>query len=436
MKKKLLFISGLILSSLSFGQIYYDGFDPVGWKHSLLNVYKGTFTSVSHPSVSFVADGDAMVVNYDTTGTAGVSESIQFETYDVGGTGQKDVVNISNNKTVYIKLKGTKGDIVRVDLLNLSSAKFIDGYAIAQQITCPDYRWYKFDFSGKTEDMDQIVKIAISYNPAVLSKGSITIDEIVLGTVPNFTEVVPSFASKFFITDMSNDYYKGLSPETSLNTFKMGKDVFEATENPLADVGDGFGFTAFVNDAPILIDIDARRIVKVIAQVDKGDTIRVNLKSGLGYAFIDGYDYFQIAKTSEFAEYTFDFTNAKTGNFKEIIAADVSINPGKHDDKTFYIKDVQIGDDVCNARVASGVSKASVNLNNLITVYPNPSVGTVNVTTSLAGAFDLNIYTVSGNLIKTQKVTNGDQIKGLISGLYVFEFSSEQGSATTKVVVK
>ena len=439
MKKQLLFFAGLAISSLGFSQLYYGELDANAWIHPFWQTNLGDYTSTTDESVTYEADGDALKINFDTLNATTESEAIQFEPFNIGGDGAKDIIDISASKFVYLKLKGTKGDFVRVDLKNSAAFTFVDGYDLSQQITCNDYRWYKFDFSEKTDAMDQITQVAIAYNPAIKAKGSITIDSMIVGSaaeIESLIPFVPSFGNKFFITDMTNDYYKNVAPETSENSFAMVDDVFEATESPLANVGDGFGFTAFEDGSAKLIDIAANKIVKVIVKTDLGDTIRVNLKYSTDYTFIDGYDFFQIAASTDFTEYTFDFNSITEGDFTEIIAVDVSINPDKHDDKTFYIKDVQIGDDVCNDRVLSPISKKETLSSLALSVYPNPTSGVVTLNTSIQNSFTLNVYNTNGQLVKSQKAINGDQVSGLENGLYIFEVATENSIGTTKVLVK
>jgi hypothetical protein len=78
---------------------------------------------------------------------------------------------------------------------------------------------------------------------------------------------------------------------------------------------------------------------------------------------------------------------------------------------------------------------ASDNIRKLFAL-PNPSNGSFAIETNVKGEFDLNIYDVSGCLIKTQRAQDGDYISGLKTGVFILEISNENELVTTKILVE
>jgi hypothetical protein len=454
MKKQLLLLAGMALSSLVFGQLYY----PNGQQGDATAFVRPMWTTNFEDYVStYPKDGSVTATNtnnvlkitFDTITGALPNRVYQFRTFDLGATGNSDIIDISAHKIVYLKMKGKIGDLVTVNIKDVDDG-YISGYDLAQPLTCSEPRWYKYDFSSSGKNLYSVNEIEIGSNPKVLTFTEIEIDSIILGDYKTINmPLVPSTANKLHIFDLSNLYYKEpkkfdddsgdliVNPETQNHMYSENGII---VANERAGNSPDLAFQLTVYNAA-LIDISAKKTVKIRLKGEKGDTIRLNLKYSSNYTFLDGWNLNQIIPDNEYNDYIFDFSTVVNSayDYSKIIQVMFNINPTKSENKTVYIKSLQIGDDICADRlnaIALGVSKKTQDLSALVSVFPNPSTGVVNIETSLSGTLNLSIFDAAGQLVATQKTQNGDQIKNLASGLYIFEISNENGLATTKVVVK
>ena len=70
-------------------------------------------------------------------------------------------------------------------------------------------------------------------------------------------------------------------------------------------------------------------------------------------------------------------------------------------------------------------------------IYPNPVKSTVNIDLSSVDNSSIDVYDINGRKILTQKLSNSSNtinIDNLSSGMYLFKVTSDQGTATSKVV--
>jgi hypothetical protein len=69
-----------------------------------------------------------------------------------------------------------------------------------------------------------------------------------------------------------------------------------------------------------------------------------------------------------------------------------------------------------------------------INVYPNPSTGLFNITTT--ESVKLEVFDISGRTVKSQIIDGNTQVQLRNAGMYFFRFSNENGSTVNKVIVK
>jgi hypothetical protein len=70
-------------------------------------------------------------------------------------------------------------------------------------------------------------------------------------------------------------------------------------------------------------------------------------------------------------------------------------------------------------------------------IYPNPATSTITIDLSSVDNPSVDVYDIDGRKILTQKLSNSSNtinIDNLSSGLYLFKVTSDQGTATSKVV--
>lgn len=88
--------------------------------------------------------------------------------------------------------------------------------------------------------------------------------------------------------------------------------------------------------------------------------------------------------------------------------------------------------------VAAGVNE--INLDNYFSVYPNPSGGKINITSSMSNVQykSTEVYTIEGEKIY-QSTTNTDKSEINLSsqpnGVYFLQLKTEQGTATKKIII-
>jgi hypothetical protein len=86
------------------------------------------------------------------------------------------------------------------------------------------------------------------------------------------------------------------------------------------------------------------------------------------------------------------------------------------------------------------LSTTSTSLEDLFSIYPNPSVGVFNIAWNAAQEFDYSVYDVSGKRIATRKKNSGTthqvDLSGVSQGMYFINISTATGSVTQKLIVK
>lgn len=85
------------------------------------------------------------------------------------------------------------------------------------------------------------------------------------------------------------------------------------------------------------------------------------------------------------------------------------------------------------------VGTAGLDKNNIsgLSIYPNPSNGLVNITTSLNAELQVNVFDMLGKEVVNSKVLNNTlNVSNLSSGVYVIKITEEGNTATRKLVIE
>ena len=93
--------------------------------------------------------------------------------------------------------------------------------------------------------------------------------------------------------------------------------------------------------------------------------------------------------------------------------------------------------DLDNFRVTDGTVGLNKTSNNKISIFPNPTVGVVNVS-GIAENAVITISDILGNIVQREVAVKSDRavvdIKGLISGIYLVKIESNGSTLTQKVI--
>lgn len=437
MKKTILKTLGLLFSMTSFAQLAPDALSATSFINYFPNA-TGTSEYVSvypevDPTVVVSTDGSENAIKVEYTNSS--NGSVKFSPFDLGATGQgPTLVDISSNKVVYLKMKGTYGENIRVNLKNSASYDFVDGYNFKQNITCSNYRWYVFDFSSATGSLDEVIEIEVVHESEKTASGTIYIDSLVIGKPTGFEPFIPvSNSDLSFKADFSNEYYKDALGEASITTTGNEMTVtIEAADDAYA----GAGFKVNLNSADKYIDITDNRIVKLSIKGTDDDTIQVNLKNSDNWDYVDGFEAKAILDGgSDYKTYTFDFS-ALAGDLDEVIYVEVILNQNSQADGMFYINDLEVGDvdaEACDKNT-SPLSVASSDIANEFTVSPNPASDVVTVN-GIMNASSLSIYNLSGVMIKTT-TGNSIEVSDVNPGSYIMYIDTEIGSIQKLLIVE
>jgi hypothetical protein len=90
---------------------------------------------------------------------------------------------------------------------------------------------------------------------------------------------------------------------------------------------------------------------------------------------------------------------------------------------------------VTNVTAVANLGLDSKTLDNVISVYPNPTSGalTINSPSAISG---INVYDISGRKILSANNTKSVNLSGNTSGIYFIQIQTEAGSVTKKIVVE
>lgn len=438
MKKYLLLIS-LLSSQLSFGQLHPNSSSPTGFLNSFDDGTNYVYGANNGVNTSVTNLGSEIRV--DVGAGAATWEGVGIQAYDKGTTGAAAYPDITNTPVVYVKMKGTVGDTIRLDLKNGATFTFVDGWNHMQEISCSNYQWYKFDFSSNLppDDVDQISEVAINVNPQTTGvTKQFFIDSIVFGTNTINPNPVIDINTISYVTDLSQAVgfynYAHNDPNTTIN--KIGQ-TYQVTIGSGAGASDGIAFQPYSNGALSYPDISSEPKVWIKASATVDDTIRVDLKNGTGFDFVNGYDY-NIKVTSATSQwYEFDFT-ASPELMDSIVEIGISINPNTSTTETITIDSIRIGNfdlDPCTETVISGINSEVNSIE--FSVYPNPASDIVSINSpNDLSQTTITIINSQGILVESFDSNNNQvDVSNLSPGVYFVNMISNFGQATRRLVI-
>ncbi len=117
-------------------------------------------------------------------------------------------------------------------------------------------------------------------------------------------------------------------------------------------------------------------------------------------------------------EYTYDMENRLTQSV-------LKVNDGK--------KLTNVYKEVFNYQRTTGIAQQTLELS----IFPNPSTDYIQIKTADDKTGELNIYSLSGQLLKTSRIDDASNnkiyVEDLITGIYVVEFKTESGNYISKL---
>lgn len=416
----------LFLSINSFAQLAPNITSPT----SFINYFSSATDYISVDGSNTVTAVNATnTIQLDFVNTA--SDGVKFSPYDLGNTGTQALVDISGHPYVYIKMKGTVGDNIRINLKNSTKYTFIDGYNYRQELACTEYRWYAFDFSAATEDMDEISEIEFVHNTDLTGSGTVYVDSLIIGDAGINIEIPTPVTDFSFRADFTNDFWKDAigDAEIVVSNDEMKIDV-EASDDAYA----GAGFKVYLNGSEKYVDISADPIVKLSIKGTDDDTVQVNLKNGSGFDYVDGYNHRVILDGgSSYKEYTFDFST-NTEDMDEIIYIEIIHNQTVQGSGTFYINALSIGDPDAESCLEEGTTTSiESSLAASVSIFPNPTSEVLFIE-GLDNINDISLYNLQGQL-SLSSVSSSIDVSALPSGMYVVKISTDAGSIDKLVII-
>ncbi len=436
--KKLLLIILTISYSAGFAQLHPSSTDPTG------------FTNSMDDGTSYVYGpdpGDVTVTNLGTelqvdVGASALNwEGLGIAPYDKGATGNPANIDISSNPVVYIKMKGTVGDTIKLDLKNDPTYTFVDGWNYMQPILCDDYQWYEFDFTASlgSNPLNQIVEAFVTVNPQTSGETKqFFVDSIIIGDNNINPSPVVDVESISYETDLSQavGFYNFVHDGSNITATQISQ-TYQVDIGPGADASSGIGFQPYGTTGHTYPDITSEPKVWIRASGTIDDTIRVDLKNGLSDTFIDGFDFAQKITLSGMQWYEFDFSTSGA-TMDSISEISISINPNSMGTESITLDSIRIGDfdfDPCSETIVTGVSGAIQVVD--FKVFPNPADESICIVLPDAAGI-LNIQSITGTDTESYTLVPGKNfvdISQLVSGVYLFQVTTEQGAATQRVVI-
>lgn len=387
-------------------------------------------------ALSYKEEGNSLKI--EKTDVIGAFASVSFETFDATGENAiQATIDIENEPTVYLKMRGTEGSKVTINLKDNAFNALLDDWDAAvynETIVCESFRWYKFDYSGSTETLDAIRSIEIVINNGVNSAATVWIDSLVIGEV-NYEPSIPKPLDELK-WDFSLDvpWFTSADPNgTPIEDNVLELDTgnfFKATIAATSGADKGVQFSINDGSANSTLDISENATLKAMIKGTIGDTVRINIFNGPSFTWVDSYQI-HVFTTNDYEEVILDYS-AVAAQLTEASLVEMVLNPSSQVSGEFFIKELTVGDydaDGCEAPVVDGLA-SKFNTKTLIDVYPNPvNGGLVN--------FGKDLHTVSvidamGVLRMTYDETSSLDVSSLEAGMYIIH--SEEGFV--KLLVK
>jgi hypothetical protein len=448
------------------GRLVPNESDPVGL---IYNYTADNYTYYTSEYVPNLADAGTISTAEDNLKYTGKKTSSTFQQamYRIEAGGTIDI-DISFNPIVYVKMKGKVGDIIKVSLKNSAytdlgtgdpvAARYFGGYNIEQTLTCSDYSWYKYDFTGIFAQEAPSYKDVVGTNIAdtknhinsfeLTNDGDLTgrptydlyIDSVIMGSA-GITPKLPSalvktkWVSAFgAFTPPTLDYtYSNTVGNTCQKV--SGENVFTYTAQTLKDNYET-DYQIYGNSGKYTIDMRANPIIKATISGNVGDTLRFNLKQS-NFTFIDGYDYLKVISATGYQNYTFDFT-PQASKLTDIAEVSMNLYPAvAKTASSFKMSSLTLGGDVEYCSFPTGIVPEVYSTPSKTIIYPNPvSAGERIYFNSKAQSAE--VFSIDNQSVAQLNVVEGSILlpSNLKTGLYMLLLKSNEGSSFSKIQVR
>ncbi|QDO95493.1 T9SS type A sorting domain-containing protein [Formosa sediminum] len=158
----------------------------------------------------------------------------------------------------------------------------------------------------------------------------------------------------------------------------------------------------------------------------------------------DGYLYYAGKSVATFASYNLYRTNGVTIESIEMDLIDsvddiVKLNNALYFEAAYTDSNPEftdLGRELYTYTNDKLLSTNTFELNNSISIYPNPSTSFLNVKTTLDGEINYSIYNLLGKQVQTGTINNNVINHNLTSGLYLLKLDNGTQSITKKIIVK
>lgn len=430
--KKLLLSLATLASVTAFAQeVYPDAISPEGWLNPMpmdkitAGDYMSKTANTGVDDIMFSADDNTLKI--EKKDTTGEFASVSFEVFDATGIDAIQVnVDATSEPVVYLKMKGAIGDKVTLNLKDKSFTAYLVGddwsdAAYTEEISCEDYRWYKFDYAAKSAEIDEVRSIEIVINNGKSGAATVWVDSLILGEV-NYTPSIPQdIVDVRWDVDLSVPWFTTADPAGTPiadNILELDTNNFyQATIASTSPAHKGVQFT--INDASgyLKLDISENPFVRTVIKGTPGDTVRINLFYTDDFFFVNSYKIHVFA-SSDYEEVIFDYSDSESP-LSEVNLVEMILNPNSQVDGVFFVQELTVGDyeaTGCNSDAVSGVFNNIAKVNTL-SFYPNPVTdGAIYFEKELT---NITVFDMLGEAKLTSAKANSLHVSQLSTGVYM-----------------
>ena len=430
--KKLLLLSLATLASVSVmaQEVYPDAISPQGWLHPMPTdkIAAGDFMSkhanTSADDILFSADVNTLKIEKkDATGDFA---SVSFEVFDATGT---DAIQVNVDATavpsVYLKMKGAIGDKITINLKDKNFNAYLAGddwsdAAYTEEISCEDFRWYKFDYSAKSADIDEVRSIEIVINNGKTGAATVWVDSLILGDVSYVPSIPQDVSEVRWDVSLTVPWFTSADPSSTQiadNVMELDTNNFyKATIVSTSPAHKGVQFTINDGSGYLKLDISENPFVRTVIKGTPGDTVRINLFYTDDFFFVDSYKI-HVFTGSDYEEVIFDYSDTES-SLSEVNLVEMILNPNSQVDGVFFVSELTVGDyqaTGCDNGVVDGIFNQITEVD-MIEFYPNPVTdGAIYFEKTLT---DITVFDMLGDVKLTAAKTNSLQVSQLTAGMY------------------
>lgn len=430
MKKLLLSLATLASVSAIAQEVYPDAISPQGWLHPMPTdkIAAGDFMSkhanTSADDILFSADVNTLKIEKkDATGDFA---SVSFEVFDATGT---DAIQVNVDATavpsVYLKMKGAIGDKITINLKDKNFNAYLAGddwsdAAYTEEISCEDFRWYKFDYSAKSADIDEVRSIEIVINNGKTGAATVWVDSLILGDVSYVPSIPQDVSEVRWDVSLTVPWFTSADPSSTQiadNVMELDTNNFyKATIASSSPSDKGVQFTLNDGSNNMKLDISSNPFVRAMIKGTIGDTVRINLFNGDEFVWVDAYKI-HVFETADYEEVILDYTE-NASSLTEAIMVEIVLNPSSQVEGVFFVQELTVGDyqaTGCSSDVVGGGFNQITEVN-MIEFYPNPVTGeAIYFEKTLT---DITVFDMLGDVKLTAAKTNSLQVSQLTAGMY------------------